>query len=529
MVEVPVGFKWFVPGLIDGSFGFGGEESAGASFLRTRRLDLDHRQGRASSLPCWPPRSWRRPGQTPSEHYADLVAEHGDPAYARVDAPADREQKAKLGALSPDDVTATELAGEEITAKLTEAPGNGAKIGGLKVTTESRLVRRPAVGHRGRLQDLRRVVPGPRAPRPGAGRGAGGRSAPRSAAESVHPGPAAEHPEHVQVFVEHDEVGAEAGAQLPDPLQAEHRRRARRWRRGRRPRAAARPRGRRTCTAAAMVSVDPAITPEPASRADPVAHLDGHRPERVVAVVGTGRRHRVRDRARRCRLAVGGQPQHRRMQVHAVGDQLDEGVRSARAARRPGRARGGAAPRIALNRWVPTVAPASSAARASSYVASVWPIAATTPAAVSRRIASSPPGSSGARVTIRRCPRGRSSSRVDVAGSGSVSSAGSCAPACAAASQGPSRWMPASTPVGDQRSELAQRRGSSASTRVGDQAGHDRRGAVGQVGRDHGAPRRRTPVVERRAAAAVHVRVDEPGHERGRRKVDIGRSRRRPL
>ena len=78
-----------------------------------------------------------RTGKTPSEHYAALVAEHGDPAYARVDAPADRAQKAKLAALSPDDVTATSLAGEPITARLTEAPGNGAKIGGLKVTTES--------------------------------------------------------------------------------------------------------------------------------------------------------------------------------------------------------------------------------------------------------------------------------------------------------------------------------------------------------------------------------------------------------
>jgi phosphoglucomutase len=78
-----------------------------------------------------------RTGRTPSQHYADLVGEHGDPAYARIDAPADRAQKAKLAALSPDDVSATTLAGEEITAKLTEAPGNGAKIGGLKVTTES--------------------------------------------------------------------------------------------------------------------------------------------------------------------------------------------------------------------------------------------------------------------------------------------------------------------------------------------------------------------------------------------------------
>jgi phosphoglucomutase len=135
MVEVPVGFKWFVPGLIDGSFGFGGEESAGASFLRrdgsTWTTDKD-------GIICCLLASeiLATTGRSPSEHYADLVAQHGDPAYARVDAPADREQKAKLAALSPDDVAATELAGEKILDKLTEAPGNGAAIGGLKVTTE---------------------------------------------------------------------------------------------------------------------------------------------------------------------------------------------------------------------------------------------------------------------------------------------------------------------------------------------------------------------------------------------------------
>jgi len=136
MVEVPVGFKWFVPGLIDGSFGFGGEESAGASFLRmngsTWTTDKD-----GLILALLASEILARTEKTPSQHYADLVAEHGDPSYARVDAAADREQKAKLAALSPDDVTATTLAGEEITARLTEAPGNGAKIGGLKVTTES--------------------------------------------------------------------------------------------------------------------------------------------------------------------------------------------------------------------------------------------------------------------------------------------------------------------------------------------------------------------------------------------------------
>lgn len=136
MVEVPVGFKWFVPGLIDGSFGFGGEESAGASFLRmdgtTWTTDKD-----GILLALLASEIQARTGRSPSHHYADLVAEHGDPAYARIDAPADRAQKAKLAALSPSDVSATTLAGEEITAKLTEAPGNGAKIGGLKVTTAS--------------------------------------------------------------------------------------------------------------------------------------------------------------------------------------------------------------------------------------------------------------------------------------------------------------------------------------------------------------------------------------------------------
>jgi phosphoglucomutase len=136
LVEVPVGFKWFVPGLIDGSFGFGGEESAGASFLR--------RDGSAWTtdkdgliLALLASEILATTGRSPSEHYADLVAEHGEPAYARIDAPATREEKKALSALSASSVTATSLAGEEITAKLTEAPGNGARIGGLKVVTES--------------------------------------------------------------------------------------------------------------------------------------------------------------------------------------------------------------------------------------------------------------------------------------------------------------------------------------------------------------------------------------------------------
>jgi phosphoglucomutase len=136
LVEVPVGFKWFVPGLLDGSVGFGGEESAGASFLRADgSVWTTDKDGillclLASEIAAVT-------GKTPSEHYRELTARHGDPAYARVDAPATREEKAVLGKLSPDQVTATELAGEPIAERLTQAPGNAAAIGGLKVTTKS--------------------------------------------------------------------------------------------------------------------------------------------------------------------------------------------------------------------------------------------------------------------------------------------------------------------------------------------------------------------------------------------------------
>ncbi|WP_297851436.1 phosphoglucomutase (alpha-D-glucose-1,6-bisphosphate-dependent) [uncultured Corynebacterium sp.] len=134
LVEVPVGFKWFVPGLIDGSVGFGGEESAGASFLRKDGtvwstdkdgLIMDLLAAEITAVT----------GKTPSQRYAELEAQFGAPVYARTDAEANREQKATLKKLSPEQVTATTLAGDEITAKLTEAPGNGAAIGGLKVTT----------------------------------------------------------------------------------------------------------------------------------------------------------------------------------------------------------------------------------------------------------------------------------------------------------------------------------------------------------------------------------------------------------
>jgi phosphoglucomutase len=136
LTEVPVGFKWFVPGLLDGSIAFGGEESAGASFLRfDGSVWTTDKDGIIPALLA--SEILAATGKTPSQHYAALTEQYGDPAYARVDAPANREQKAKLAALSPEDVSASTLAGEKITAKLTEAPGNGAKIGGLKVTTEN--------------------------------------------------------------------------------------------------------------------------------------------------------------------------------------------------------------------------------------------------------------------------------------------------------------------------------------------------------------------------------------------------------
>jgi phosphoglucomutase len=135
LLEVPVGFKWFVPGLLDGSVGFGGEESAGASFLRTDgSVWTTDKDGILLALLASEIQAVT--GESPSERYRKLTERHGDPAYARVDAPADREQKAVLAKLSPEQVKATELAGEPIVATLTKAPGNGAAIGGLKVVTE---------------------------------------------------------------------------------------------------------------------------------------------------------------------------------------------------------------------------------------------------------------------------------------------------------------------------------------------------------------------------------------------------------
>ncbi|GAA2587736.1 phosphoglucomutase (alpha-D-glucose-1,6-bisphosphate-dependent) [Winogradskya consettensis] len=134
--EVPVGFKWFVPGLLDGSVGFGGEESAGGSFLRRDgspwSTDKD-----GILLDLLASEILATTGRTPSQHYGDLTSKFGSPAYARIDAPATPDEKAVLGKLSSSAVSAKELDGEPITAVLTTAPGNGASIGGLKVTTES--------------------------------------------------------------------------------------------------------------------------------------------------------------------------------------------------------------------------------------------------------------------------------------------------------------------------------------------------------------------------------------------------------
>lgn len=136
LFEVPVGFKWFVSGLSEGSIGFGGEESAGASFLRKDgsvwTTDKD-----GILLCLLAAEMLASTGVTPSVRYRDLTSIHGDPAYERIDAPATREEKATLGRLSPDQVTATELAGENITAIVVNAPGNDAPVGGLKVTTDN--------------------------------------------------------------------------------------------------------------------------------------------------------------------------------------------------------------------------------------------------------------------------------------------------------------------------------------------------------------------------------------------------------
>ena len=136
LAEVPVGFKWFVDGLVDGSYGFGGEESAGASFLRMDgtvwTTDKD-----GIILDLLAAEIVAVTGKDPGEHYAALEQKFGSPIYNRISAPASFEEKAILKKLSPEQVSATELAGEAITAKMTKAPANDAAIGGLKVTTEN--------------------------------------------------------------------------------------------------------------------------------------------------------------------------------------------------------------------------------------------------------------------------------------------------------------------------------------------------------------------------------------------------------
>jgi phosphoglucomutase len=136
LVEVPVGFKWFVEGLIDGSLGFGGEESAGATFLRRDgSVWTTDKDGIIPNLLA--AEITARTGKDPGDHYRELTAEFGTPNYTRIDAPATPEQKARLAKLSPDAVQESELAGEPITVKLTNAPGNNAPIGGLKVAAAS--------------------------------------------------------------------------------------------------------------------------------------------------------------------------------------------------------------------------------------------------------------------------------------------------------------------------------------------------------------------------------------------------------
>jgi len=134
--EVPVGFKWFVQGLLDGSYCFGGEESAGASFLRRDgTVWTTDKDGLILGLLA--AEITARSRKDPGRHYQELAATFGTPYYTRIDAPATPEQKMRLGKLSPEEVTASDLAGEPIVAKLTRAPGNNAEIGGLKVVTKN--------------------------------------------------------------------------------------------------------------------------------------------------------------------------------------------------------------------------------------------------------------------------------------------------------------------------------------------------------------------------------------------------------
>jgi phosphoglucomutase len=170
LMEVPVGFKWFVDGLLDGSLGFGGEESAGASFLRRDgTVWTTDKDGLILALLA--AEITARTGKDPGELYRGLTERYGAPVYERTDAPATPEEKAILARLSPTQVQARTLAGDPITQMLTTAPGNGAPIGGLKVSTvRGWFAARPS-GTEKRLQDLRRKLcrPGPPAPHPAGG------------------------------------------------------------------------------------------------------------------------------------------------------------------------------------------------------------------------------------------------------------------------------------------------------------------------------------------------------------------------
>ena len=175
LCEVPVGFKWFAPGLFDGSCCFGGEESAGASFLRhdgtvwTTDKDGPIMDLLAAEITA-------RTGKDPGEHYRELTARVRHAATTRASTPRRRPSRRRgWQKLSPEAVKESTLAGEPITAKLTRAPGNNAPIGGLKVVDRKRLVRGPAVGHREHLQDLRGELQGRGSPRRHRQRGPGDR------------------------------------------------------------------------------------------------------------------------------------------------------------------------------------------------------------------------------------------------------------------------------------------------------------------------------------------------------------------
>ena len=174
LLEVPVGFKWFVPGLFDGSCCFGGEESAGASFLRRDgAVWSTDKDGLIMGLLA--AEITARTGKDPGEHYQELEAEFGTPYYTRIDAPATPDQKARLLGLSPEDVKEQTLAGEPIVARLTTRPRQRRADRRPEDRDGERLVRGAAVGHREHLQDLRGELQRPVAPRRARRRGAAAR------------------------------------------------------------------------------------------------------------------------------------------------------------------------------------------------------------------------------------------------------------------------------------------------------------------------------------------------------------------